>query len=72
MKILLHGNFVNRRWLFKCKKCGCVFEADAKEAYRECFFDNDGEVHKEVCCGCPDCGHRTISENSEGYEVEEE
>lgn len=56
MKLIKKGNLdlPHNPQIFKCKKCGCIFEADDHEYTYADFFANahDGMYAK---CKCPCC-----------------
>lgn len=55
MKIIYQGDLskLKETKRFKCKACGCVFEADKGEYHAETQY-NDVEFY----CKCPCCGRQ--------------
>lgn len=56
MKIIKEGNTVKLTKVFKCKKCGCIFEAGSSE-YKG--TPQIGVMQGLPCyeCECPTCGN---------------
>lgn len=57
MKLIKKGNLdlTHNPQTFKCKKCGCIFEAlDNEYTYADCFENGHDGIYAK--CNCPCCG----------------
>lgn len=52
MEIIKHGKYSEKKAIFTCKTCGCVFKADKLEC--DSKYDEGGL--KLLITGCPECG----------------
>jgi len=59
MKILKHGNTIDKTYKFTCKECGCEFELNHYEFTRNTFSDTDFAtmtIKKKIFkYSCPEC-----------------
>lgn len=59
MKILKHGNKVNKSHIFTCKTCGCVFQMSHEEFTKNLYLDAEFPSlrikGKEFMYWCPEC-----------------
>ena len=62
MRIIRHGTPPNKKLIFRCERCGCVWEATVAEAR----WERDPADIYQLYMDCPECGEMTEGEFEDG------
>lgn len=67
MQILKEGNISNSAKIFKCEKCGCVFEADKDEREITNCWITPPEPEPIFYYICPTCGYKIDAKKGDAH-----